>query len=109
MIKIKTPGLIPGVFTFGQEHLYDIVKYEWFFRRGCVILSIDCERNMAIRMGNIFITKLILENVRNLDHMEIPLSENEKKHLIFTGKNGSVKTTILDSLSEYPKLESYIQ
>lgn len=56
---------------------------------------------MAVRMENIFITKLILENVRNLDYAEIPLSKDEKKHLIFTGKNGSGKTTILDSLSEY--------
>lgn len=46
LIKIKTPGLIPGVFAFEQEHLYDIVKLEWFFRRGCVILSIDCEREI---------------------------------------------------------------
>lgn len=52
-------------------------------------------------MKNIFITKLILKNVRNLDYIEIPLSTNEKKHLIFTGKNGSGKTTILDGLSEY--------
>lgn len=98
---MKTPGLLPGVFIFEQEHLYNIVKFEWFFRGGCVILSIDCERGMVIRMENIFITRLVLENVRNLDHVEIPLSENEKKHLIFTGKNGSGKTTILDNLSEY--------
>lgn len=52
-------------------------------------------------MENIFITKLILENVRNLDYIEIPLSKDKKKHLIFTGRNGSGKTTILDGLSEY--------
>lgn len=52
-------------------------------------------------MENIFITKLILEKVRNLDYIEIPLSKDKKKHLIFTGRNGSGKTTILDGLSEY--------
>lgn len=52
-------------------------------------------------MENIFITKLILEKVRNLDYVEIPLSEDRIKHLIFTGKNGSGKTTILDGLSEF--------
>lgn len=52
-------------------------------------------------MENIFITKLILEKVRNLDHIEIPLSKDKKKHLIFTGRNGSGKTTILNGLSEY--------
>ncbi|MEY8522077.1 AAA family ATPase [Lachnospiraceae bacterium 38-10] len=52
-------------------------------------------------MENIFITKLTLEKVRNLDYVEIPLAKDKKKHLIFTGKNGSGKTTILNSLSEY--------
>lgn len=52
-------------------------------------------------MKNIYITKLILENVRNLDYTVIPLANDEKKHLIFTGKNGSGKTTILDGLSGY--------
>lgn len=52
-------------------------------------------------MKDIFITKLILEKVRNLDRIEIPLSNENRKHLIFTGKNGSGKTTILDGLSGY--------
>lgn len=51
-------------------------------------------------MKEIFIKKLILEKVRNLDYTEISLSENERKHLIFTGKNGSGKTTVLNSLSK---------
>lgn len=50
-------------------------------------------------MKDIYITKLILEKVRNLDYMEIPLAKDEKGHLIFTGKNGSGKTTVLESLS----------
>lgn len=52
-------------------------------------------------MKDIFITKLVLEKVRNLDYIEIPLSDKNRKHLIFTGKNGSGKTTILDGLSWY--------
>lgn len=51
-------------------------------------------------MKEIFIKKLILEKVRNLDYTEISLSENERKHLIFTGKNGSGKTTVLNGLSK---------
>lgn len=52
-------------------------------------------------MKNIYITKLILENVRNLDYTVIPLANDEKKHLIFTGRNGSGKTTVLEGLSWY--------
>ena len=50
-------------------------------------------------MKDIFIKKMTLEKIRNLDYTEIPLAE-EKKHLIITGKNGSGKTTILDSLAK---------
>ena len=52
-------------------------------------------------MKDVFITKLILEKVRNLSRIEIPLSSENRKHLIFTGKNGSGKTTILDGLAWY--------
>lgn len=52
-------------------------------------------------MKNIFITKLTLEKVRNLGHIEIPLANDKVKHLILTGKNGSGKTTILDGLSKF--------
>ena len=50
-------------------------------------------------MKDLFITKLTLEKVRNLKRVEIPLSSSERKHLIFTGKNGSGKTTVLNWLA----------
>ncbi len=49
-------------------------------------------------MSDIFIKKLIINNVRHLKSLEINLSEKEKKHLIVTGKNGSGKTSLLDAL-----------
>lgn len=52
-------------------------------------------------MENVYITKIILEEVRNLTYAEIPLSTKEKKNLIFTGKNGSGKTTVLNALASY--------
>lgn len=52
-------------------------------------------------MKKLFITKIILEKIRNLEHIEIPLSNDGPKHFIITGKNGSGKTTILDGLSKY--------
>ena len=52
-------------------------------------------------MENVYITKVILEEVRNLTYAEIPLSAKEKKNLIITGKNGSGKTTVLNALASY--------
>jgi predicted ATP-binding protein involved in virulence len=52
-------------------------------------------------MGQIFIKKLKIENVRHLHDIDIPLSENEKKHLILTGKNGSGKTSVIDAMAKY--------
>ena len=45
-----------------------------------------------------YITKIKINNVRHLKNIEIPLSETECKHLIITGKNGSGKTSLLESL-----------
>jgi predicted ATP-binding protein involved in virulence len=52
-------------------------------------------------MWQIFIKKLKIENVRHLHDIDIPLSENEKKHLILTGKNGSGKTSVIDAMAKY--------
>lgn len=45
-----------------------------------------------------YITKIKINQVRHLKDIEIPLSNNERKHLIITGKNGSGKTSVLESL-----------
>lgn len=50
-------------------------------------------------MENIFISGLTIEKVRHLKHIAIPLSNEKRKHLIFTGKNGSGKTSVLEALS----------
>lgn len=52
-------------------------------------------------MDNYFITNVNINNVRNLEKIDIPLSDNEKKHLILTGKNGSGKTTVLNSILQF--------
>lgn len=49
-------------------------------------------------MSSIYISKLIIENVRHLKNIQIPLSEEMPKHLILTGKNGSGKTSVLEAL-----------
>lgn len=52
-------------------------------------------------MENIFLTKLDIKSVRHLHGIEIPLSDTIRKHLILTGKNGSGKTSTLESLKEH--------
>ena len=49
-------------------------------------------------MDSTYITKIKVNNVRHLKDIEIPLSENERKHLIITGKNGSGKTSLLEAM-----------
>lgn len=52
-------------------------------------------------MEKIFISNLTIENVRHLRNISIPLSVGESKHLIFTGRNGCGKTSVLEALSQY--------
>ena len=51
----------------------------------------------------VFITDITIHKVRHLENIQIPLSKNERKHLILTGKNGSGKTSVLQSLEQYLK------
>ena len=51
-------------------------------------------------MEGLYLTKLDIVSVRHLRGIEIPLSETERKHLILTGKNGSGKTSVLESLRD---------
>lgn len=56
---------------------------------------------MMVRWGTVntaYVTKIKIRNVRHLKETEIPLSENEMKHLIITGKNGSGKTSLLEAM-----------
>ena len=52
-------------------------------------------------MERVYITKLTIDKVRHLKNISIPLSENQIKHLILTGKNGSGKTSVIEALARY--------
>lgn len=52
-------------------------------------------------MEQTFLTDINIEQVRHLSNIYIPLSENTRKHLILTGKNGSGKTSVLDAVVKY--------
>jgi len=48
-----------------------------------------------------FITSLTIEKVRHLENINIPLMQDYARHLIFTGKNGSGKTSVLDAIAGF--------
>lgn len=48
-----------------------------------------------------FMTALHIETVRHLKNIAIPLSQNQRKSLILTGKNGSGKTSVLLALKNF--------
>lgn len=52
-------------------------------------------------MEQIFISDIEIRKVRHLRNLEIELSEQEMKHLIITGKNGSGKTSLLNSIATF--------
>ncbi len=51
-------------------------------------------------MEDIFISKIHINKVRHLENVDIELSDTERKHLILTGRNGSGKTSVLQSINE---------
>lgn len=48
-----------------------------------------------------FIKNIHIDSVRHLKNIDINISDNECKHIIFTGKNGSGKTSLIEALSKY--------
>lgn len=48
-----------------------------------------------------FLTSIHINKIFHLENIDIPIDENEKKHLIITGKNGSGKTSLLNALVEF--------
>jgi len=50
-------------------------------------------------MEDYFIQKLTIKDVRDIKNLEIPLDDNERKHLIITGKNGCGKTSTLEEIN----------
>ncbi|QHS62377.1 AAA family ATPase [Chitinophaga agri] len=52
-------------------------------------------------MSNIFVTSINIDEVRNIKQLQIPLSSDERKHLIITGRNGSGKTSLLIAIKLY--------
>lgn len=52
-------------------------------------------------MKQLFIENIKINNVRHLKNINIPVSKDECKHIILTGKNGSGKTSVLDAIAAF--------
>ena len=52
-------------------------------------------------MEQLFISNVRINKVRHLNNIDISLAKHERKHLIITGKNGSGKTSLLDSIATF--------
>ncbi len=50
-------------------------------------------------MEQLYITDVKIKKVRHLENIQIPLAKDKRKHLIFTGKNGSGKTSVLEEIA----------
>ncbi len=53
------------------------------------------DKVMESGMEDYFIQNIFIKDIRGIKDLEIPLSTDERKHLIITGKNGSGKTSTL--------------
>lgn len=60
-------------------------------------------RKGAFKLEDIFISKVNIKKVRHLHDIPIEISDTERKHLIFTGKNGSGKTSVLNAIKLFLK------
>lgn len=49
----------------------------------------------------LYITEIMIESVRHLKNIRIPISSDKMKHVILTGKNGSGKTSVLDAIASF--------
>lgn len=52
-------------------------------------------------MSDIYLKKIKIEKVRHIENIDIPLSNESRKHLILTGKNGSGKTSLLEAIARH--------
>jgi predicted ATPase len=48
-----------------------------------------------------YITRIFVQKSRNVENFDIPLLDTSRQHLIFTGKNGSGKTSLLLEINKY--------
>lgn len=73
----------------GSSNLINLLKLGIYAGRKIFVYS------GKTKFMDTYIKHLKINKVRNITDLNIPLSSEQRKHLIFTGKNGSGKTTLL--------------
>lgn len=58
----------------------------------------------VLKLQDIFISEIDIKKVRHLHDIKIKMSEDKRKHLILTGKNGSGKTSVLEAIKVFLKV-----
>lgn len=84
-----------------DNSVYNFNKGELIKVNGRDVYSPFYERISIKKNLGYYITKLTIENLRHIDNALIELTEQERKHLIITGRNGSGKTSFLNALKSY--------
>lgn len=49
----------------------------------------------------LYVTEIMIESVRHLKNIRIPIGEDKMKHMVLTGKNGSGKTSVLEAIASF--------
>ncbi len=94
------------------QHFNDLEKTQSHFFEAIELFTKQENNNSEIsRSGlkkaskslakNIFISEFQINKVRHLENINIPINKEKLKHLIFTGDNGSGKTSVLEECKNY--------
>lgn len=51
-------------------------------------------------MQQVYIKNIKINKVRHIENIDIHVSDDEVRHIVFTGKNGSGKTSLLDAMAK---------
>ena len=55
---------------------------------------------MGDKMEQVYLTEITIRQIRHLQNIKIELSQDEKKHLLLTGINGSGKTSVIKAIGD---------
>ena len=49
----------------------------------------------------LYVTEIMIESVRHLKKIKIPVSDDKLRHVVLTGRNGSGKTSVLEAIGSF--------